>query len=123
MATKQYTITPAVPYNNHDANVVKWTLSAGDDGAPLPMPQAADRSAQILGTFGGATVIIEGANDNASADESGTRYSPLTDPFNVAISKSAAGVSGITEMTRVVRPRVSGGDGTTAIEVYILLKR
>lgn len=100
------------------AHVITWTpLANGDSGSPLEMAGAADRSAQITGTFGtGGTIVLEGSND-------GTNYVTLTDPQGNAISKTAAGIEQIEEITRYVRPRVTGGDGTTALTVTMLARR
>jgi hypothetical protein len=77
----------------------------------------ADRAAQVTGTFGaGGTVLIEGSID-------GTNYSTLVDPQGVAISKTAAGISEIGQLTKFIRPRVSAGDGTTSISVTLLARR
>lgn len=115
-----YTKTAAVPYNNHDANVVKWTLAAGESGDPLLLPEAADRSVHIVGTFNGATVVFEGSNDT---NDGTSRYKTLTDPLGNPISKTAAALCAVSEMTRLVRPSVTGGDVSTAIEIFLLLKR
>jgi hypothetical protein len=102
----------------NDVHFVQWTpLLNGDSGTPYGMTGFADRSAQITGTFGtGGTVLIEGSND-------GTNYATLTDPQGVAISKLAAGIFEISQITKFIRPRVSAGDGTTSITVTLLARR
>jgi hypothetical protein len=59
----------------NNVHFVQWTpMLNGDSGAPFGMTGFADRSAQIVGTFGtGGTVLIEGSND-------GTNYATLNDP-------------------------------------------
>lgn len=98
--------------------VVKWTgLANGDSGAPVENPMFSDRSVQFGGTFGaGGTVVIEGSND-------GVTYFGLKDPSSTAISATSAKLNQILEVTRYIRPRVSAGDGTTAITVNLLLVR
>ena len=117
MATRQYTVNPIKTYGDR-AHVLSWTgLLNGDDGAPVEMPGSADRSIQFLGTFGaGGTIVLEGSND-------GTNYVTLTDPQGNAISKTAAAIEAVLELTRWVRPRVTAGDGTTALEAHLLVKR
>jgi hypothetical protein len=102
----------------NNAHFLQWTpLLNGDSGAPFPMPGFADRSVQITGTFGaGGTVLIEGSND-------GTNYATLTDPQGVALSKTAAALSEISQIVKFIRPRVSAGDGTTSITVTLLARR
>jgi hypothetical protein len=117
MATRQYTVTPIKTYGDR-GHVLSWTgLLNGDDGAPVEMPGSADRSVQFLGTFGvGGTIVLEGSND-------GVNYVVLTDPQGNVISKAAAAIEGVLELTRWVRPRVSAGDGTTTLEAHLLVKR
>jgi hypothetical protein len=102
----------------NNAHFVQWTpLLNGDSGAPYPMPGFADRSVQIGGTFGvGGTVVIEGTID-------GTNYVTLADPQGVALSKTAAALLEIMQITKLIRPRVSAGDGTTSITVTLLARR
>jgi hypothetical protein len=81
------------------------------------MPGFADRAVQIRGTFGaGGTVVIEGTID-------GTNYITLTDPQGNAISKTADSIESISEIVKLIRPRVTAGDGTTAISVTLLARR
>lgn len=102
----------------NNAHFVQWTpLLNGDSGAPFAMPGFADRSVQIGGTFGaGGTVLIEGSND-------GSNYVTLNDPQGVALSITAAGLKEISQICKLIRPRVSAGDGTTSITVTLLARR
>lgn len=117
MATRTYTVDNVKTFKD-DAHVITWSgLLNGDDGSPLAMPGSADRSIQFQGTFGaGGTVVFEGSND-------GTNYQTLTDPQGNAISKTAAGIEAVEELTRFVRPRVTAGDGTTSLVASLLVKR
>lgn len=96
---------------------LSWpTLANGDDGTPVEKPDYTDRSAQVVGTFGAAgTVVIEGSND-------GTNYATLNDAQGNPISLTAAAIKQIVELTRYVRPRVTGGDGTTSLTVTMLMR-
>ena len=102
----------------NNVHFLQWTpLLNGDSGAPFSMSGYADRSAQIVGTFGaGGTVLLEGSND-------GTNYATLNDPQGVAISKTATGIFEISQIVKFIRPRVSAGDGTTSITVTLLARR
>jgi hypothetical protein len=102
----------------NNAHFVQWTpLLNGDSGSPYPMTGFADRSVQIGGTFGtGGTVLIEGSND-------GTNYATLNDPQGVAISKTSAALAAVAPISKLIRPRVSAGDGTTSITVTLLARR
>lgn len=101
--------------------VYSWTLTSADDAAPLTLPRHADKSVQVAGTFGGATVKIEGSLDGAT-------FAPVTDPQgnDIAITAFPAGYSAkiesVTEAVRSIKPTLSGATGTTAITVTILLR-
>jgi len=118
MATRANTITVLKTHKDRGCYVVSWSgLLNGDDGSPIEMPGAADRSVQFTGTFGtGGTIQIEGSND-------GTNYVVLTDPQGNNISKTAAGIEQVVEITRYLRPRVTAGDGTTNLVTTMLIKQ
>lgn len=96
---------------------VTWAgLANGDDGAPYEAPVLADRAAQVVGTFGtGGTLLLEGTID-------GSNWATLTDPQGNALSFTAAKIEQVMELVVAVRPRVSAGDGDTALTVSMLLK-
>jgi hypothetical protein len=100
-----------------------WTpLANGDDGAPISLAGVGDVTVQFKGTFGvGGTIILEGTLDTAAQVIAGTAtWFQLTDPQGNAISKTAAGIETVMENCTHVRPRVTGGDGTTALTATIL---
>lgn len=101
-----------------DSYVVTWTgLANGENGAAVEMTGWADRSVQFTGTFSvNGTIQIEGSND-------GTNYVVLTDPQGNNISKTAAALEMVTEITRYVRPRVTNGDGSTVLNCYLFGRR
>lgn len=115
MATVSRTITKILQDGNRSWNVSWLTIPNGDDGEPITLPAHADRSVQIVGTFGaGGTIILEGSND-------GTNYETLSDYLGNALSFTAEGLSSIAEVVNHIRPRVTAGDGTTALTVTLLL--
>lgn len=98
---------------------VLWeTLTTtNDNGAAISMASFADRSVQVLGTFGaGGTIVLEGSNDG------GTTYVTLKDPLGNNLSFTAAGLKMVGDLAYHVRPRVTAGDGTTDLDVYLLLR-
>ena len=116
MALKLSTIS-LIGSNNSIKLAVWATLLNGDDGAPFEFVDWADRTIQVFGTFGaGGTVVLEGSND-------GVNYSTLTDSNGVAMSYTAAAVKQINEAPRYVRPRVTAGDGTTALTFSLTARR
>ena len=87
-------------------------------GAPFACPSYPIKSIQILGTFsGGAVCRIEGSN---MPDEATATYELLHSPQGVVFTPTDAMLRGIQENTYWVRPNVTGGDGSTDIDVYLL---
>ena len=99
-------------------HIIAWqTLSNGDNGAAVRMVGSPDRSIQVEGVFGvGGTVLIEGSND-------GVNYRTLQDPGGNPLSLTSAQIVAILPITAYTRPRVSAGDGTTALVVTLLVRR
>lgn len=94
-----------------------WLMTNGRTGAPFEFSQWANRSVQVFGTFGaGGTLRWEGSND-------GVNYSVLTDPQGNNLDFTAAKIEAVTETTWWVRPRVTGGDGTTTLTVILFARR
>lgn len=96
-----------------------WPAMAnGDVGAAIDkFGGFADKSMQVDGTFGaGGTVIAEGSND-------GVNFHTLNDPQGNPISITAAGIKTILESVLHVRPRVTGGDGTTSLAITMFARK
>jgi hypothetical protein len=102
-----------------DGSAVLFTYDNLDelDLAPagFEAPEYANKSVQVVGTFGTATIIIQGSND-------GTNWVTLSDPQGTAISKTAAFIEQILENTRFVRPLVSTGAGAD-LDVFFVAQR
>jgi len=115
MATVNFTLMPSPTLT---LSRVKWTpLTSSDlDGEPLGMSDFQDRTVQVLGTFGGATVTIQGSNDD------GTTWATLTDPLGNNLAFSSAGMKQVTELPQLIRPLVSGAGGTTSLSVYLHMR-
>lgn len=94
-----------------------WALTTANfDGAPVERPQWYDRVLLVTGTFGGATVILEGSAD-------GVTYVPLKDANGTAISLTAAGHFHLLGTPRFVRPRLSVVGAGAALNVALLCRR
>lgn len=114
MATTQVTTFP--PIAGQEVAVVTWAaLGDAEAGDAVCLAQYSDRSVQIDGTFGGATVVLEGSND-------GVTYFTLTDPQTTAISKTAAALEAVSELTLYIRPRTSGGTGSS-VKVTLIARK
>jgi hypothetical protein len=96
-----------------DVAVTTWSsLAADDDGEPVRLAVYSDRAIQIAGVFGGASVTIGGSND-------GETYHALTDTSGGALTLTSAALKAIVELPIYIKPRVFGGDGTTALKVVL----
>jgi hypothetical protein len=117
MSTIAYVVTKIDKFKD-DCHVITWpNMANGDIGQALEMPGSADRSVQVEGTFGtGGNVQIQGSNDS-------TNYRPLTDPQGNQLDIATAKIEAVTELTRLVRPKVTAGDGTSSLTVSMLVRR
>lgn len=96
--------------------VAQWSgLLQADQGDALPFSQYTDKSVQVAGTFGGASLRVEGSND-------GTNWAVLTDPQGNDLLLTTAKIEMVTEATLQIRPFVVGGDGSTTLTVSLLCK-
>lgn len=121
MATRAATRASLPTTGDFDGvTIVTWsglTKTTNDDGEAVALPNFADRSVQVTGTFGsGGSVRIEGTID-------GSNYAALTDPQGNALDIAAAKIESISECVRSIRPRVTAGDGTTSLAVSIIFRR
>ncbi len=118
MATVQATSNTDIAGDGSIRKVV-WTplTTTNADGAAIEWVQYADRTIQFNGTFGtGGTIKLQGSND-------GSNWFDLSDPQGTAISKGAAGIEAVLEITQYVRPFVSAGDGTTSLTATLVMRR
>ena len=99
------------------AFLATWSAMAlTDEGSRVAFAGASDRTVQVVGTFGtGGSVEIEGSND-------GINWAPLTDPRGNLLIFSGSKIEAVSELTRYLRPRITGGDGTTALTVTLLMR-
>jgi len=97
--------------------LIKWTglHSTNDTGAPFACSNYADKSIQVVGTFGGATVTIQGSNVVDSPV-----YATLNDGVGTALTFTSAGIKQILENTYWIRPYITGADANTNLDVYLL---
>ena len=118
MAEIGITNTP-VDQGTGGCRVLTWlTLTTANDvGVAFLSAAWPDKTVHVEGTFGAAgAVAIEGTNE-----ESPTNWHTLTDPQGDPLSFSAGGIKTILENTRWIRPKVTAGDGTTDIDVVMMI--
>lgn len=110
MATPAHTTVDV----GHCSRVTTWTITTADHtGAGYQLPDAADRTVQFTGTWGAATVKIEGSID-------GVTYFALKDPQGVEISATADELNAVEENVAYIRPRLTAvGAGATVVAALL----
>ena len=110
------TIVVAVSDRPAQSFLAAWQgLSSGDVGQAIDYVGHADRTVQIVGTFGGATVTLEGSLD-------GTNWATLNDAQGSPISMTSSGIEAVTEMVLYTRPKVVGGTGVS-VTALLMMRR
>ena len=102
---------------SRDVAVTIWaSMAADDDGEPVRLAVYSDRSIQVAGTFGGASVTIGGSND-------GVTYHALHDTLGNAMTLTEGKLQQIVELPIYLKPRVFGGDVSTDLRVTLAGRR
>lgn len=99
-----------------EGTVITWTgVTEADTFAPLNLDRVYTKATiQIGGTFGGATVVVNGSNDN-------TTYAGLSNQAGTAISVTAAAIKSVYEAPNYIQPSASGGTAQS-LTVKLFLK-
>jgi hypothetical protein len=103
------TINPTVKRAPQGAGSIitsSWVLGNADTGVQIDLTDYADRSVQVEGTFGSATITIQGSND-------GTNWQTVRGPDSVALTFTASGLKQVLETTLYLRVISAGGTGTS----------
>ena len=119
MAVRPYEVIEN-PWGASGITLVKWeglTKTTDDTGEPYICPHYADKSVQLIGTLGVAgACTIQGSNMKDTPT-----YATLNDPSSAALVMTALAIEAILENTYLVRPAITAGDGTTDLDVYMLI--
>lgn len=104
-----------------DHRVRTWgpLTTTNADGAPIAYASngMGGVTFQATGTWGVAgTLVIEGSND-------GVTWFTLNDQANLALSMTANALKTVRDQPLYIRPRVTGGDGTTSLIVVAALQK
>jgi len=87
----------------------EWELTNGDaTGSPIKIPGGSDKTVDIDGSIGTATVFIEGSNEPGDAPSS---WKVLHDFAGNALTFTAAGIAAIAENPLHIRARMTGTAG------------
>ena len=110
-------ITPVSTLDSESGQaVVKWgPMANGDVGLPANLGNYWVRSVQLTGTLGASgAMTFQGANDILSPT-----WATLNDAGGTALVVTALGIKSIRELPFQVRPSITAGDGTTALNVIM----
>ena len=118
MATVTPTFSRDIGESDGSLNFYTWVLTtANTDGEPVQAQQWADRTFQVVGTFGGATCSIEGSND-------GTNWATLSNAAgSAAATFTVAGIKAIIELPRFIRPNLTVAGSGASLTVTLLARR
>ena len=109
-------VTAAIGKPDSKAVSVFWeAVAAGDTFEAHDDATIGDRSVQVSGTFDGATITLQGSND-------GVTYVDLLDHLGNAISITADAIVQIGELTRFLKPVITGGT-TVDLDVTVVGRR
>lgn len=93
---------------SHARRIATWAgeTTSGNASIPryAPLTSLVCASVQVSGTFGGATVVLQGSND-------GTTYATLNDLQGNALSFTSAGYAEFSSGAAFIKPSISGGTG------------
>lgn len=91
-----------------------WTpVTEADTCGPAALPDYADKSIQVFGTFGGSSTALHGSNDG------GTTFAALNLPSGSAIAITAAGIKAVLENTEQIKPVATGGSSQSITIVVV----
>jgi len=110
------TIIPTTVEQQIQAAAYRWTdYSTADTSTPIKVQnmQGLAGSVQVTGTFGGATITLQGSND-------GTNFVTLKDSAGTAISVTAAGMAEFSTAALFIKPTSSGGTSDDVTVTVIL---
>jgi hypothetical protein len=107
------TITADKTIREGGVKKVIWETMGNDDtGTSISLADHPDKTVDFIGTFGGATVILQGSQDDAT-------WSTMVDSGGTALSFTAAStLKLIRDNPFFIRAKTSGGSGTD-IDVII----
>jgi hypothetical protein len=103
------------------SEVHTWILTENGYGKPVKVPHLADKTYAMFGTWGGATVVLEGGFDltDPAADAG---YQTLHESDNTtAISLTANGIGVVLENPVYIRPKISNV-GTTSVKIVLVAR-
>lgn len=108
----------AVGRRDNSALMISWLAVTENDTCNIAdVPDLADKSIHVSGTFGGATVTLLGSNNSFATTGVGLRG-----PDSVAISFTSEGLKQVLENTGQIKPVAAGGTAQS-LNIYVLAKQ
>ena len=115
MAEISYVKTPGPGRSFHYV----WTALGDDDtGQLVHHAGAADMSFQVFGTFGGATIVLQGSNQLLT--DTIDQFWTLTDQADNPLSFTSPNGEAVAPLAATIRPSTSGGSGTAITAILFL---
>lgn len=106
--------TPTIAADDDGCEVARWgPIASGDTSLPFKCSRWSDMTLQSWGTFGGATLVIQGTN----AEVNENQWVTLNDVAGTAMSFTAGSMNVLREAPRFLRWLLTGGGASTAITV------
>lgn len=103
MATIKPTVTQAGKQDGA-CFIVTWAaVTEIDTCVAYQGANLSDKSVHVSGTFGGATVAVQGSNNG------GTSFAALNDPSSTVIAITAEKIKAILENVDLIKPVITGG--------------
>lgn len=96
---------------NSSYMMMQWDLTEDGDGRSLASGMFSDKTVQVVGSFGGGTVTIEGSMN-------GDDWVTLNDPQGDSLTFTTEGMAVIAENPQFVRPSLDGSTDPD-LEVFV----
>ena len=99
----------------NDVVAYEWVMEEGDTAIAVEVPNKSDKTVQVSGTFGSATITVQG-----SVDPSGAVFNDLRDPQGNTISITSADIVTVLENVAFIQPIITGGSSSSVtIRIYM----
>lgn len=117
MTVRSATVLNVGLRDDASAILATWAgIGDADTCSPLALyPEYATKSVHVSGTFGGATIVLNGSN-------TGTNFFGLKDLQGNAISKTQEGLSAVQETVAQYQPATSSGSGSSVTVTMLFVK-
>lgn len=107
MAVIKPVILDVSPQGDQSCISAVWSpVTEADTCNPIEYPKLSDKSVVVTGTFGSASIAIQGSNDR-------TNFAALHDSGGTVIAITVAGAKQILENTLQIKPVTSGGTASS----------